>query len=257
MTEAYKYVVVGRGRWAPRIKSILAAEGRNVCSLENARRANHENESTYYSRLTTLFRSSAAQIAWLCLPPGEHLPFLISVAIESGLHVIVEKPWLCSQAQTAHLEALAKSHGARLAVHYEYCLMEAVEAWRRNYKGGADLRFAGRLNVARPNHIGLPALENLGSHLFSIHEYSVPHSTIEEIGCAYEQPDERRVWLKNQNRPIAEIDLLANKEPIIQRFFARVESAIRGGEFPFDLQFGLRVAQRTAAWRRLHPQDLP
>jgi len=258
VTEVHKYVVVGRGRWAPRIKSILAAEDRNVCPLESARRTIHENESAYHERLATFFRSCGAQIAWLCLPPGEHIPLLMTAAIESGLHVVVEKPWLCTPDQTARLEALANSHGARLAIHYEYCLMEAVEAWRRDHNGGTDLLFGGRLNVSRPDHIGLPALDNLGSHLFSIHEYSVPDSVISEIHCGYNQPDERRVWLENQSRQIAEIDLLANKEPIIQRFIARVESAIRGAEFPFDLQFGLRVAERTAAWRRqLQRQEQP
>jgi Oxidoreductase family, NAD-binding Rossmann fold len=251
VTEAYKYIVVGRGRWAPRIKSILASEGRNVSSLENVRRGVSEDESTYRARIAASFRTGAAQIAWLCVPPGDHIPVLMTAAIESGLHVVVEKPWLCSPDQTSQLEAFAKSHGALLAIHYEYCLMEAVENWRRNYHGARDLHFGGCLNIQRPNHIGLPALDNLGSHLFSIHEYSVPHSTIDEISCGYDQPDQRRVWLSQNGEQFAGIDLLANREPIIQRFIARVESAIRGAEeFPFDLQFALRVAERIALWKQ-------
>jgi len=106
------------------------------------------------------------------------------------------------------------------------------------------------MKVQRPDHIGLPALDNLGSHLFSIHEYCVVNSEITEIDCAYEQPDDRRVWLQKNTKPIAEIDLLANKEPIIQRFISRVEAAIRGSDFPFGLPFALRVAERTALWRQ-------
>jgi len=250
VTEGHKFVVVGRGRWAPRIRSILASEGRNVSSLENGRRATWEDESAYRARIAAAFRGSGAHIVWLCVPPGDHIPALMAAAIESGLHVIVEKPWRCSREETSHLEALAQAHRAVLAIHYEYCLLDAMQDWRRNFNNGSELHFGGCINIQRPNHIGLPALDNLGSHLFAIHAYSVPNSVIDEITCGYEQPDERRVWLESQDRQIAEIDLLASKEPIIQRFIARMESAIRGEEFPLNLQFALRVAERLALWRQ-------
>lgn len=250
MTGPYKYVVAGRGRWAPRIKSILASEGRNVSSLENTRRTTDEDEPAYHERMAASFKASGAHIAWLCLPPGDHIPVLMAAAIESSLHLIVEKPWHCSREETSRLETLARSHRAVLTIHYEYCLLDAVQTWRRNFNGGNNLHFGGCLNTQRPNHIGLPALDNLGAHLFAIHEYSVPHAVVDKISCGYEQPDERRVWLASQDRQIAEIDLLASKEPIIQRFIARVESAIRGEEFPLNLQFALRVAERLALWRQ-------
>jgi Oxidoreductase family, NAD-binding Rossmann fold len=247
----YKYVVVGRGRWAPRIKSILASEGRTVTSLENVRRTAGEEEAAYHARIAAAFTASTAHIAWLCIPPGDHIPLLMAAAIESGLHVIVEKPWHCSREQTSRLEKLAHSHNAVLAIHYEYCLLDAVQNWRSNFNGGSELHFGGRLTIQRPNHIGLAALDNLGSHLFAIHQYSVPHAAIDEISCGYEQPDERRVWLESADRQIAEIDLLASKEPIIQRFIAQVEDTIRNRtDFPLDLQFALRVAERIALWRQ-------
>lgn len=166
------------------------------------------------------------------------------------MHVVVEKPWFCSAEETQRLQALGKSRNAVLAIHYEYCLLEQVEVWRREWNHAAGLSFAGRMKVNRPNHTGIPALDNLGSHLFSIHEYCVADSAIAEIDCGYEQPDERRVWLTKQGSQIAEIDLLANKEPIIQRFIARAEAAIGGTEFPLDLSFALKVAKRTALWRQ-------
>ena len=249
MNESTRYLVVGRGRWAPRIKAILAGEGRGVSSFEEARCASSENESAYRSRILTSFRASGARIAWLCVPPGSHILVMMEAAIEAGLHVIVEKPWLCSAEETRRLEALAKARQALLAIHYEYCLMDAVEAWRRNWNDGTGLRFGGRLKVQRPNHLGLPALDNLGSHLFAIHQYCVPDSSIIEIDCDYNQPDDRRVWLENQTQRVAEIDLLANQEPIIQRFIARVEAATDGESFPLDLRFALKVARRSALWR--------
>ena len=250
MTESPKYVVVGRGRWASRMKIILAAESRLFTSIEESRRARAEDHRAYHDQLLSAFRACDAKIAWLCVPPGEHIPVMMKAAVEAGLHVVAEKPWLCSPEETRDLQALGKAHHALLAVHYEYCLMETVERWRQEWNGGAGLRFGGCMKVPRPDHIGLPALDNLGSHLFSIHEYCVVNSEITEIDCAYEQPDDRRVWLQKNTKPIAEIDLLANKEPIIQRFISRVEAAIRGSDFPFGLPFALRVAERTALWRQ-------
>jgi hypothetical protein len=231
------------------MQTILTGEARGISSLEQSRRAPSEEALAYRARLQSACKASGAQIAWLCVPPGSHIPVMIEAAIEAGLHVVVEKPWLGSAEETRRLEALGKAHNRLLGIHYEYCLVHQVEAWRREWNPGAGLRFGGRLNISRPNHTGLSALDNLGSHLFSIHEYCVPHSAIAEIDCAYGQPDERSVWLESQGRRIAEIDLLANKQPIIQRFIGRVEAAIRGADFPFGLQFALNVAERAELWR--------
>jgi predicted dehydrogenase len=251
MAEAPSYAIVGRGRWAARMKSILEGEGRRTVSLPDARRAPFEDESSYRQRLCSSFSGTNAQIAWLCILPGNHIPIIIEAAINSGLHVVTEKPWFCSPEETGLLEALAKARQLLLAIHYEYCLIDEVQRWQEEWHGGEGLQFRGHMNVNRPNHTGLPALENLGSHLFSIQEYCVPDSAATEIHCAYEQPDERRVWLEKKNQTVAKIDLFANKEPIIQRFIAGMEAAtIHGAHFPFDLQFALRVAQRVSRWRQ-------
>jgi hypothetical protein len=249
VTETPKYVIVGRGRWAKRMNSILKDEGRSTVLIEQARQNASESPDAYFKRLKNDFKSSGAQITWLCVPPGEHIPTVIEAAVEAKLHVVSEKPWLCSAEETKRLQARATAAGVVLAIHYEYCLLEAVQAWRADKNEGNGLRFGGRLHVNRADHIGLPALDNLGSHLFSVHEYAVSNSAIATIDCEYEKPDDRRIWLLNGDRRVAEIDLLANKEPIIQRFIAKVESAVRGNEFPFDLQFALRITERTAQWK--------
>jgi len=235
------------------MKTILAAEGRRIASLEETRRGASEDEAAYHHRLRSSIAASGAQITWLCVPPGSHIPGMVRAAIEAGLHVVVEKPWFCSAEETRHLQALGSAKRVLLAIHYEYCLLDQVESWRREWNPGTGLRFGGRMNILRPDHMGIPALDNLGSHLFAIHEYGVANSVIDEIHCAYEQPDERRVWLEKQDRRIAEIDLLATREPIIQRFIVRVEAAIHGAEFPFGLDFALRVARCAALWRQSPP----
>ena len=92
-------------------------------------------------------------------------------------------------------------------------------------------------------------MENLGSHLLAIRTYAAPNSALQEVRCSYERPDERSVWLEKENTRVAFIDLLANKELIIQRFIAKAEASLGGADFPFDLDFGLRVANDAEALR--------
>jgi hypothetical protein len=249
MADAPAYVILGRGRWAARMQSILAAENRRVASISETRRATSETDTDYRSRLTKAMTASNAQIAWLCVLPGHHIPIMIEAALDAGLHVIVEKPWQASQHVTSALVARAKSLRRIIAVHFEYCLLEEMERWRRDFHPGAGLRFGGHFILSRPDHTGMSAMENLGSHLLAIRAYAAPQSAIQEIRCGYEQPDERCVWLEKRNTRAAFIDLLASKEPIIQRFVAKVEASLEGADFPLDLEFALRVARDTEALR--------
>ncbi|MGA3212929.1 MAG: Gfo/Idh/MocA family oxidoreductase [Terriglobales bacterium] len=194
--------------------------------------------------------ASKAQIAWLCLPPGPHVPVIVAAVISAGLDVIVEKPWLSSVAETEPLIAQARASSRILAIHYEYCYLEEVQDWRRRFKGGAGLQFGGRFAHSRLDHLGISALDNLGSHLLAIREYAVPRSQLGEIHCGYDLPDERCVWLEEEERQISSIDLLASKEPVIERFIAAVEAALEDGAVPLDLDFALRVASAVDSLKR-------
>jgi hypothetical protein len=249
VSDAPAYVVLGRGRWAVRMQNILAAENRRVTSISETRRATGETDTAYKSRLAAAMGASNAQIAWLCVLPGHHVPLLVDSALDAGLHVIVEKPWQASQRVTSALVARAKSLRRLIAVHFEYCLLEEVERWRRDFHPGNGLRFGAHFFLSRPDHTGMSAMDNLGSHLLAIRACAVPKSAIQEIRCGYEQPDERCVWLEKRNTQAAFIDLLANKEPIIQRFVAKVEASLEGAEFPLDLEFALRVAHDAGTLR--------
>lgn len=48
---------------------------------------------------------------------------------------------------------------------------------------------------------------------------------------------------------LAFLDLLAHKEPIIQRFMAKVEDSLEQAEFPLGLEFALRVANDASVLR--------
>ena len=250
MAEGPSYVILGRGRWAKRMHPIIAGEGRSVAAIEETRQQLSESEAKYVSRLTLAMKESAAQIAWLCVSPGPHVTPMIQSAIEAGLHVVVEKPWYGSKAETERLRALAHARGRVLAVHYEYCVLEEVQKWRQAFYPGAGLRLGGRFFLSRSDQTGIPAIDNLGCHLLAIREWAVPSSEVSEIRCGYELPDERLVWIERKGHRIASIDLLNHRQLIVQRFMEKVEAALDGAAFPFDLDFAFRVASELNVLKR-------
>src|SRR5579871_5124942 len=106
--DSPSYVIVGRGIWAQRMTQVLASEDRRASAVTEARRAPSESVSGYEARLREQFASSAAQIAWLCVPPGTHVSTMIRAAISAGLHVVAEKPWFGTPQETAQLAQMAR-----------------------------------------------------------------------------------------------------------------------------------------------------
>ncbi len=250
MGEGPAYVILGRGRWAQKMRPIISGEGRSVALIEDARQHPSESESAYMGRLAAAMKSSGASIAWLCVTPGRHVCLMIQAAIETGLHVIVEKPWYGSSKQTQRLRALARAKGRVIAVHFEYLLLDEVEQWKADFHPGAGCCFGGRFFLSRSDRSGIPAIDNLGCHLLAIREYAVPSSGISEIQCGYDRPDERLIWIDKGSKRVSSIDLLSHGQPIIQRFMQKVEAALDGAAFPFDLEFALRVAVELNAYKR-------
>lgn len=253
MPESPAYLILGRGRWARKVQPILVAEGKSVRSIEQARQLPGESETGYVDRLSQQMKASGSQIAWLCVPPGRHVFLMVQAALEAGLHLIVEKPWYGCAEETQRLQSMASANRRVLAVHFEYLVLEEVEKWRADFHPGTGLRFGGRFFSSRTDHSGLPAIDNLGCHLFAIREFAGPSSEIERVECGYERPDERRVWLNGKDKRLATIDLFTHRQPIIQRFLKKVEAALAGAAFPFDLQFALRVAAELDAYQRRGP----
>ena len=241
MAEAPGYVILGRGQWAKKMYPIIAGEGRSVVSIEETRQRPSESGAAYVSRLAEAMSASSAQIAWLCVTPGPHVTLMVRAAIVAGLHVVAEKPWYGSTQDTERLQALARASRRVTAVHYEYCVLEEVQKWREDYYPGAGLHLGGRFFLSRSDRRGIPAMDNLGCHLLAIREWAVPSAEVSQIQCGYELPDERLVWIEKEGQKIASIDLFNHRQLIVQRFMKKVEAALDGAAFPFDLSFGLRV----------------
>ena len=240
------YLIVGRGRWGARMHAMLTGEGRRAEFASGLRRQSNESSGAYESRLAQTLSGSSAQIAWLCVPPGAHVPTLIRAAFAAGLHVIVEKPWVYTRAETTELQDAATRAGLKGGVHFEYCLLSEIENWRRQYEQQDHLEFGGIFNVQAADHLGISAMQNLGSHLMAMREYAVPHSRLSEIHCGYELSDQRMAWLDSDKKRVAVIDFLGSKEPIVQRFLARFENSMSGKPFPFDFAFAQRVNENLS-----------
>jgi predicted dehydrogenase len=249
MTDPPAYVILGRGHWAKRIHLIIAGENRKVSVIDETRQCPDENKFAYIARLTAAIIASGAQIAWLCVLPGPHVSLMIQAALEAGLHVIAEKPWYGSKEDTEHLQTLARKTRRLLAVHFEYLVLNEVENWKCNFHPGAGLQFGGHLFLSRSDHSGIPALHNLGCHLLSIREFAVPASSVSELQCGYGRSDERLVWIEQGGQRLSCIDLFTHGQPIIQRFMKKVEGALKGVAFPFDLDFALRVENQLNAYK--------
>lgn len=244
MAEAPAYVILGRGRWAQKMKPIIAGERRTVAAIEETRQRQPETDSRYVSRLSEAMKASRAQIAWLCVSPGPHVSLMIQATLEAGLHVVVEKPWYGSGADTERLQNLARARRRLIAMHFEYLVRDEVQEWNKSFHAGTGVRFGGHFFLSRRDHTGIPAGDNLGSHLMAIREFAAPAAEVCELQCAYERPDERIVWLERSGRRVGSIDLLKGSNRIIQDFMKKVESALDGAAFPFDLDFALRVANQ-------------
>lgn len=230
---------------------MLEADGRRCVVLAQTRRRPGELVDDYGHRIAEALREAQVELAWIAVPPGEHVPLLVRAALAAGVHVIVEKPWPYPAEQTRAVLAARQAASRLVAVDYQYCLLDAVGHWRARYGETAGLMFGGAFVVATDNRLGISAMDNLGSHLLAIREHAVPGAAVGEIRCGYGGSPERRVWLDGPDGGrLAEIDFGANSEPILQRFAATVESAAGesaagSGElasFPFDLGFAQRVA---------------
>jgi len=226
---------------------MLLGEGRRVEFAEGIRRQPEESADHYTLRLTELFSTTSAKIAWLCVPPGGHVAPLCTAALTAGLHLIVEKPWLCSPEETAELADLAQSKNLVTGVHFEYCMLSEVERWRREYQQSDVMEFSGIFTLHRGDHLGLPPMQNLGSHLLSIRKYAAPNAKVAAIQCDYQSADARSVWLDAPGRRVATINFLGSKEPIVQRYVHQFEACLNGSPFPFDFRFARCVSDEIAA----------
>lgn len=225
---------------------MLSGEGREVATLGSLRSGPDEQPDAHVDRLAASFEAARARFAWLCVAPGAHAPVIARAALQAGLHLVVEKPWRYPE-HTPALRLLAAERGLVVGVDFEFCLLEGVQRWAAGLGGGAGLRFGGVFDVATPDHLGVPAIDNLGSHLLAIREVAAPAAELGAIRCGYERPAARAVWLDRGGKTLERLDFAQSREPILQRLVQTFEAASEQGSFPLDLALAERVVLASEA----------
>ncbi|WP_344249097.1 hypothetical protein [Isoptericola hypogeus] len=219
----------------------------DVVPLGAVRQRDGESDPEYVARMSAALGEARCTHAWLCVPPGRHVPLQVEAAARRGIHVIGEKPW---PYDPADLGAVAAGHhgvAPRVLVCFEYVLLSGVQAWRESQGGGAGLTFHGVFSVAAPDRLGIPALWNMGSHLAAIREWAVPESSVGSLRARYDAEPERRVWLEDASGTrVSEVDFLSSAEPILERFAAGATEG-RGPVTELDPGFAARVSRVVAA----------
>jgi hypothetical protein len=172
--EAPAYLVVGRGRWAALIREILLKINRHTTILAETRLTSGEPNVAYQKRLERAMTSSGAAIVWLCVPFGPWILTMATAAMNAGLDVVAECPWLLPEKDSETLSQLQQKAQRVLGVHYEYCLLDQVQGWRQEFGGGESCTFNGIFELARAGRHALAAELQLGSHLLAIQRYAVP-----------------------------------------------------------------------------------
>ena len=187
--KSLSYIIVGNGRWAGVIGGVLAALSRPITVLCETRRRTAESVDEFKLRIYRSMCASGAAAAWICVPPCPDLLLIVESAIAAGLHVVVEKPWLCPRATTEALERLARLRRVLVVIHFQYCFLDGIEALRLRADRFISPRFSGTFSLSRQDRLGLSALDNLGSHLLAVREYAVPSAKVLAVHCAYGDKD--------------------------------------------------------------------
>jgi predicted dehydrogenase len=179
--------VIGAGYWGPNIvRSSLATQELSLhwlCDLdtERAHRAlgprSQVQVTSSYDEVLADPNVSAVAIA---TPAATHFD-LVRAALESGKHVLVEKPLTSTVSEGRKLADLAKQNGLVLMCDHTYCYTPAVQRIRQLIRGGeiGDVQFVDsvriNLGLVQPD---VDVLWDLAPHDLSILDFVLPDDVV-------------------------------------------------------------------------------
>ena len=245
MSENKKIAILGGGRWAGVVGEDMAKHGHEIINLSGTRRNSGESWQNYRRKWTQNISSTNADIAWIALPPGDHVPQLCEACLEAGCHTVIEKPWIYSNDVTENLEVLARRLSLKVGVNYQYLfLTEIVEAFDTKL---SSLATAATLELifttSKPERRDISQFYNLGSHLFAIKKWAFDELGVSAMNFCCGQSDQRAVRILDQSGAcIRHIDFTQSSEPLLQRFMNEFIRCILTKEpFVSDLAFAHEV----------------
>lgn len=183
MSSSVGLAVVGAGYWGPNlIRNAQATPGLRVeflCDLDEERaRAVLGEYSTV--RVTPSFEDvlndPAVQAVAIATPAATHFE-LVRAALESGKHVLVEKPITAARSDALKLVELAERSGLTLMCDHTFCYMPVVRRIRDMIHEGelGDIQFIDsvriNLGLVQPD---VDVLWDLAPHDLSILDFILP-----------------------------------------------------------------------------------
>jgi predicted dehydrogenase len=143
-----RLALIGLG-WAaralalPALKELPFVQVVGGCDPSPEQRAAWERDTgiAAFSSFDVLADRAAPDVAMIAAPPDLHAQLCIE-ALELGLHVVCEKPFVTTVAQADAVMAAAARAGRHVAVNHEFRALPIFEAVRREIAGGRFGRLA-------------------------------------------------------------------------------------------------------------------
>jgi len=202
--------VIGLGYWGPNLaRNLSTAEGCKLVAVCDKDAKRLERASKQYPGIETaastdaIFGSDQIDLVAIATPVHTHYT-LVKQALESGKHVLIEKPLTADVAEAQELVDLAKRNGRVLMVDHTFIYHPAVEKLQDTIKRGelGDICYydSVRINLGLFQH-DVSVLWDLGPHDVSIMQYLVnrPVKWVQAVGVRHAgQPVETMAYLTVQ-----------------------------------------------------------
>jgi predicted dehydrogenase len=186
VTDEFGVAIIGAGYWGPNlIRNFASHDGwdlRWVCDLdeERARRTVGKRSLVRTTdNFADVLDDPGVQAIAIATPPSTHSALAIE-AIDSGRHVLVEKPLASSVAEGEKMVALAEEHDVVLMCDHIYCYTPVVRYLRDVVRAGeiGDIQYVDsvRINLGLVQH-DTDVFWDLAPHDLSILDFVLPEHT--------------------------------------------------------------------------------
>lgn len=188
--NAVRAAIVGTGHWGRNL--VRAVQESQELSLVAAYDLNLENlrglRTPAFTDSDQLWGRSDVEAVLVATPPQSHFA-LVKAALDSGKHVLCEKPLAMSQRQCLELNSLANSQGLTLTVDCLPVYLDEIRLAKTDVDWTSVRQIRSvRISARRPNH-GVSPLWDLAPHDLAVVDFwcdGLP----ERLEVVSAQPDE-------------------------------------------------------------------
>lgn len=204
---------IGVGYWGPNLlRNLVDSPKFQVEKVADVSLERQSFVSSLYPEIALtenpgeIFNDSGIGAVVIATPVESHFELTMR-ALQSGKHVLVEKPMAITVQEIEQIGALAEKNDLLAMVGHTFLYNPAVRAVKKIIEGGelGDIRYiySQRVNLGRIRS-DVDALWNLAPHDISIVQYWLGEQTpisVKRYGMAYVQPDIEDVSFLNLEYP--------------------------------------------------------